>query len=800
MSGVNLTHATDWVLSVQDLPSLSVLKLSRSNLPSSPLASASALNTNMSSITTLDLSQNSFSDGTIIDRFLLSLSSSLVNLDLSYCSMYEPFPRSLKNLTSLKVLDLSANNFNGSLPESLGELSQLESLDLLSNFLHGLIPGILSHLCNLRHLVLSRNNFVGDMSHMLQGETRCKRFTLEELDLSFNQLNGSLPDWVWHMQDLSMLDLSYNALGGVISDTQLANMTKLKKLSLTGNGLILNMSSAWVPPFKLNTIDLRSCRMGPRFPSWLKTQSGFDYLDISDAGILDMIPSWFPNASYAADYLNISYNQIRGEISTSLKFLSATVIDMSSNLFQGKLPLLNASVQSILLGDNLFSGDTRPILNAEMLNLRDVILSQNLLSGEIPSAICNLSSMQLIDLSNNYISGKIPVCQSYNASLQSLYVINLANNHLSGSIPPWMAGPVPHSALESNLIVLRLNNNSFHGEIPSFLRYCNSMTILDLGENKLTGNIPSWIGEGLSSSLRFLRMRSNMLTGKIPLQLSYLTSLQVLDLAQNKLSGAIPHSFKNFTAMTEANRTVEDIINYIDGASHLVEIASSKFEEVVEVEVKGRELEYTKTLSLVMVLDLSCNNLSGELPLELMDLIGLQSLNLSKNQLQGNIPDKFGGMAQLEALDLSMNRLSGKIPGSIALLTSLSYLNLSNNDLSGRIPSGNQIQTLTDPSIYAGNSDLCGSPLPKCPGDEHSRVPTQGAGAEDEGGDSDMFELYLGMGIGFVVGWWVICGAFIFKNSWRVACFRYYDHMEDKFVAAMGTFRRKILLAHQGRD
>ncbi|ONK56962.1 uncharacterized protein A4U43_C10F15130 [Asparagus officinalis] len=166
--------------------------------------------------------------------------------------------------------------------------------------------------------------------------------------------------------------------------------------------------------------------------------------------------------------------------------------------------------------------------------------------------------------------------------------------------------------------------------------------------------------------------------------------------------------------MTKVNRTVEGIINYMDGASHLVEFASSKFEEIVEVEVKGRELVYTKTLSLVMVLDLSCNSLSGEIPLGLMDLIGLQSLNLSKNQLEGNITDKFGGMAQLEALDLWMNRLSKKIPGSIALLTSLSYLNLSHNDLSSRIPSGNHIQTLTDPSIYAGNCDLCGFSLPKC--------------------------------------------------------------------------------------
>ncbi|XP_020247153.1 leucine-rich repeat receptor protein kinase EMS1-like isoform X3 [Asparagus officinalis] len=751
----------------------------------------------------LDLSNVTFSSGDIQQlvgsftnlRFLLSLSSSLVHLNLSSCSMNGPFPRSLKNLTSLRVLDLSYNYFNGSLPKSLGNLSQLEALDLTGNFLLGSIPGILQHLCNLRSLLLSRNYLSGNMSRMLEGETRCKRFTLEELDLSFNQLNGSLPDWVWQMQHLSTLDLSYNSLDGVISDTQFVNMTELKILRLSGNRLIFNTASTWVPPFKLNIIDLGSCRLGPRFPTWLRTQRGFQYLNISNAFIFDKIPSWFWDASYAADHLKLSHNKISGDIHSSLKFLSATTIDICFNLFQGKLPSLNSNVKNIFLDDNLFSGDTQPILNAEMLNLRDVTLSKNLLSGEIPSAICNFSSMQLLDLSNNNISGNIPECQSNKDSPPSPYVINLANNYLSGSIPQWMAGPVPQLTAESHLTELRLNNNSFDGEIPSFLRYCNRMTILDLGENKLTGKIPSWIGEGLSS-LKFLRLRSNMLTGKIPQQLSYLTSLQMLDLAQNNLSGTIPNSFKNFSAMTKVNRTVEGIISYRDGASPSVEIASSKFEEIIEVEIKGRQLDYTKTLSLVMVLDLSCNNLSGEIPIELMDLIGLQSLNLSKNQLEGYIPDKFGGMAQLEALDLSMNHLSGKIPGSIVLLTALSYLNLSHNDLSGRIPSGNQIQTLTDPSIYAGNSDLCGSPLPRCPGDEHSRVPTQGADAEDEDGDSDMFELYLGMGIGFAVGWWVICGAFIFKNSWRVACFQYYDDMENNFIVKMDTLRRRPRLSN----
>nr|GFA93279.1 leucine-rich repeat protein [Tanacetum cinerariifolium] len=59
------------------------------------------------------------------------------------------------------------------------------------------------------------------------------------------------------------------------------------------------------------------------------------------------------------------------------------------------------------------------------------------------------------------------------------------------------------------------------------------------------------------------------------------------------------------------------------------------------------------------------------------------------------------------------NELMGAIPPSMAALNFLSHLNLSHNSLSGRIPVGNQLQTLTDPSIYAGNRDLCGAPLPK---------------------------------------------------------------------------------------
>jgi hypothetical protein len=71
-------------------------------------------------------------------------------------------------------------------------------------------------------------------------------------------------------------------------------------------------------------------------------------------------------------------------------------------------------------------------------------------------------------------------------------------------------------------------------------------------------------------------------------------------------------------------------------------------------------------------------------------------------------------LALLESLDLSWNQLEGEIPPGFAALEALSTLNLSNNRLSGRIPAGDQLRTLVDPSIYGNNLGPCGFPLQEC--------------------------------------------------------------------------------------
>jgi hypothetical protein len=193
---------------------------------------------------------------------------------------------------------------------------------------------------------------------------------------------------------------------------------------------------------------------------------------------------------------------------------------------------------------------------------------------------------------------------------------------------------------------------------------------------------------------------------------------------------------------------------------------------------KGIEYGYGQTfIDLVYSIDLSSNNLSGEIPDNITSISELVIMNLSMNHLTGRIPKKIGNLHMLETLDLSMNELYGPIPESLSSLTFLSHLNLSFNNLSGKIPSGNQLQTLNDSSIYEGNYLLCGPPLStKCSEDENKpRVTPNGRGVES-------FSFWISMVAGFIVAFWGVCGTLIIKTSWRQAYFRSFDNLKDKIV------------------
>ncbi|XWS36988.1 hypothetical protein CRYUN_Cryun19dG0004700 [Craigia yunnanensis] len=810
LSRVDLSKASDLFQVTNALPSLVEIRLSGCQLDHFPPQT----NFNFSSLSILDLSSNSFSNPSI-PKWIFRLNS-LVSLDLSHNKFEGPLPDGLRNFSSLRYLNLYWNNFNSSVPNWLygfrsleflnlgsnnlhgpisndfGNLTSVTTLDVSDNELEGVVPRAMGSLCSLKKIKLSGLKLTQDLTEVLEAlSSGCLSDRLESLyldscelsghltdqlllfknladlslsrnsisgpipvslgllaslrtlDLSRNRVNGTLPEPIGQLWKMEKLWLSHNMLKGVVSEVHFANLTRLRIFQASGNPLALKVSPQWVPPFHLGVMAFSSWHLGPKFPSWLRSQKDFVYLDISVTGIIDTIPNWFWNLSTMFFSLNLSHNQIYGKVPEYIAplFADFVYIDLNSNYFDGPLPCLSSKVHTLDLSNNSFVGPISHLLCCKMDEpkwLEILHLADNHLSGEIPDCWMNWPNLVSIDLKNNNLSGNIP---SSMGSLNLLQSLHLGKNNLSGVL-------------------------------PSSLQNCTMLLAIDLGENNFVGNIPGWIGERLSDTI-IISLRSNSFEGQIPDKLCSLSYLAILDLAHNNLSGTIPKCFMNFSAMT-ANQNSSDPISYAFG-----HFGTSL--ETLLLMIKGILLEYSTTLQLVTSMDLSDNNLSGEIPAEIANLLGLRFLNLSNNHLTGMISKNIGNMRLLESIDLSGNQISGEIPSSMSALTFLSYLNLSNNNLTGKIPSSTQLESF-NVSSYDGN-DLCGPPLLKICRPDATTPVDDNRGSKADGFEVDWFWFYVSMAPGFVVGFWIVMGPLLFNKTWRFAYFRILDRVEHKIRA-----------------
>nr|GMD19792.1 receptor-like protein EIX2 [Ipomoea batatas] len=711
---------------------------------------------NLSKLQLLDIDDNKFSGSVPLN---LGELSNLESLDISSSGFVGSIPSHLGNLSSLEYLDLGINDFQGSIPSCLGNLTSLIYLQLFNNQFEGSIPNGLSHLCrlqvldlsgnkltdfttvlsgcllsSLKTLYLDDNNFSGQLpkrlfeyrnlellslsSNSFSGiiaESLGNLSMLQVLYIEDNKFSGSIPLNLGELSNLESLDISNNSFTGVLSEFHFSKLNKLDILRISGNLFVWNASSNWIPPFQLGYIEMDSIRMGPDFPHWLRTQRNVQFLSMRNANITNAIPDWFWDL-----------------------FWNCRVIELSQNGISGNLAMKpHVGVESYMKASVEF-----------------LFLSNNQLTGEIPKWLCNLKDLYQLDLSTNKLHGEIPLCFE---KLQNLIVLDLGNNNLCGHIPNSLGSLY---LLES----LHLRNNKLEEEVPSSLQNLGSLKVLDLSENELTDVIQPWIGEKLSN-MRFLILHANHLYGDIPLQLCQLQHLQLLNLANNNMSGYIPHCFDNLTGMVTEDNLYDSYPGFL----------SVIYGDEIFEDIKGLRLQYNKTLPFLRSIDLSGNHLVGMIPMELTSLHALKNLNLSGNHLSGAIPASIGNLSNIESLDLSRNLLSDHIPPSLSSLNFLSYLNLSFNNLYGRIPSGNQLQTLNDPSIYIGNEGLCGAPLPK------SCSPSPKASSVDQpteiSCDNHEFFMwfYAGLGPGFFVGFIGVLSILLFKTSWRFAYFKFLE-------------------------
>ncbi|QCD80837.1 probable LRR receptor-like serine/threonine-protein kinase At1g74360 [Vigna unguiculata] len=366
----------------------------------------------------------------------------------------------------------------------------------------------------------------------------------------------------------------------------------------------------------------------------------------------DITGEIFKNFSQLTElrHLDLSQNTLSGEIPEDLRrCYKLEHLNLSHNILEGELNLTGLrSLHTLDLSNNRFFGDIGLNFPAICDNLVTLNVSgNNNLIGRIENCFDQCLKLQYLDLSTNSLSGGLWM------KFARLKMFSVAENHLSGTIP------LEALPLNCSLEELDLSQNGFVGEAPKGVANCKNLSSLNLSSNKFTGGIP--VEMGSISRLKALYLGNNSFSREIPESLLNLTNLTFLDLSRNRFGGEIQEIFGKFKQVSFLLLHSNDYTGGLRSSGIL-------------------------TLPNIWRLDLSYNNFSGPLPVEISQMSSLKFLMLCYNQFNGSIPPELGNMTQLQALDLAFNNLTGSIPPTLGKLNSLLWLMLANNSLTGEIP------------------------------------------------------------------------------------------------------------------
>ncbi|KAL7193365.1 hypothetical protein ACSBR2_025054 [Camellia fascicularis] len=392
----------------------------------------------------------------------LSLVANLTTLlvvDLSHNHLIGPLPSQLIGLPNLTRLSLDNNLINGTVPswvfslpalnylnlnnnKLIGHVKQFKStyltvVDLSNNNLHGRFPTSTFKLVDLVSLILSSNSFSGDLDML------CHAVSLEFLVLSSNSFNGAIPQCLGYFSiQFSVLDLRKNNFYGTIPDIFAMEITS-KLSTLMAMDLRAPVPNSLVNCKALQVLDLECNKFSDQFPYWLEHLGGLRILSLKS-------------------------NKFHGPILTSnykFPFPSLRVMDLSDNYFTSPLPkiyfnnfnaTMNVSEDSFGLDylgqpgwstyyydcltiviegttlDMVMLDHWKPKFNlgAQLVSQQPyrtyTDLSSNKLIGKIPQQLKNLMSLEVLNISQNQITGLIPQGNQFDTFSDDSYNGNLA--------------------------------------------------------------------------------------------------------------------------------------------------------------------------------------------------------------------------------------------------------------------------------------------------------------------------------------------------------------------------------------
>ncbi|WVZ87433.1 hypothetical protein U9M48_034069 [Paspalum notatum var. saurae] len=709
------------------------LKLSRCNLDKSITEGPNFLGTQRH-LEILELSENKLT-GSIPNWILQQSNLQVINISMNLFEGQLPTNLSLvfPNLTVLDasnniisgdlalppcdfkrvlVMDLSNNKFSGKVPACLFSCVR-KILELSNNNLEGPIFGGSNYL-STESIYLGSNNFQGELPSNLSGE-------VEILDLHDNRLFGKLNTSVWDLPSLLALAVARNRLTGEIYPS-ICKLTSLQFLDISDNnfaGLVPNCNSKLKLQF-LNT----SGNSLSGFPSYFFLGSYVTALDLRYNQFIDTL-DWIKYLPQVR-LLLLSGNKFEGHITQNLCHLqNLNVIDFSHNKLSGSIPHCVGNISfgyheddlpSTISGlngltygfpdvEDAYSVDVQYELPGFTFSTKGKLytyghgffnlmfgidLSANMLSGEIPWELGNLSHVKSLNLSHNIFTGQIPHALANMSAIESL---DLSHNELSGPIP-WELTQL------WSLEVFSVAYNNLSGCIPDSGQFASFGMDSYQGNKNLTSTMS--LGNGCSAALApvapVLEEDAGAWSDDLIL---YVVSASSFVLAfWATVAFSFCHSYgrsSNYSDIPASWGQSGDCCSWErvtcnkDSVARVSELNLADLYDptgmhpIAEDEYQSLNLTVFSPFRELQLLDLSLNYACIQNFDDVENLNNLQELDLSYNQLSGSIPSSLFELPFLEYLDLSGNLLHGYIPinSSSNLSLSLQTLKLSENKLSG---------------------------------------------------------------------------------------------------------------------
>ena len=386
----------------------------------------------------------------------------------------------------------AVSSWHGVTVENINGADHVTGISLSWNNLNGTLPNEMGDLTYLKRINLQGNNISGTIPATLSGLTG-----LEYVLISWNHFSGTFPDLSGNT-NLKSLYIAYN-------DFQFADLEP--HFNAINNLIQSNNGTFWYVP--MNPVDVElsyDVVYGNNYTFTMPTVNG-----------TGVTYQWYRNDTI-----------IPGATSQTYNITNAQHSDLGDYVCKASSPVIPDLT-----------------IDRNVIHLYGPVVQQD---RDALIALYNSTDGANWWNNTNWLSTQ-PVYEWYGVKMRGDRVIeiNLLYNNLNGTLPSEIGDLTELKSLNLSYNGPYYNSGDLHGSIPTEIGNLSKLKELIINFCNLTGNIPREIGSLIH--LKKLELWYNQLSGSIPPEIGNLTNLEIFTVEDNPLTGNIPATLANLTKM-----------------------------------------------------------------------------------------------------------------------------------------------------------------------------------------------------------------------------------------------------------